>query len=451
MNKLQNFFPATVGILLASMCSCTSQSEIIDSYEESNDLNQPHTCNLILNISNPGYDDASSATRSGSGWENGDRIFLLFSTQTESSRGDAVYKDGVWTVSYYGSLDEGNLRNCSAVYFDNADYESGTIVNLTGNTGIYEDTEGSYIFNDGTLTVTAALKPKTARVRFAGSDGEEIKIMGVTHYSSYDTATGKFEYSVLPIDLKVAGGYTPYLYGFFPEGEQSRMSLISKESGFTKILTESLFQPGQSGYMTIPSIESHGGWENIVTMQVKGVEFNMIPVEWENGNFLMAETETTNELYNVVMGANKTPANTPVIDVTDSYRDDFLSKLSTLVGLTFDYPSTDEWIYAARGGKYSKGYKYSGSNIVNDVAWYNGNSDQKIHEVRQLQPNELGFYDMSGNAYERVRPSSSNSTFLSLGGSFTDYEKACVINGAIPSSTESYPANRGLRPVVRLK
>ncbi len=447
MNKQQNFFSATVGILLASMCSCSSQSEIIDSYEESKDLNQPHTCNLILNISNPGY-DSTSETRSGSGWENGDRIFLLFSTQTESSRGDAVYKDGVWTVSYYGSLDEGNLRNCSAVYFDNADYESGTIVNLTGNTGIYEDTEGSYIFNDETLTVTAALKPKTARVRFAGSDGDEIKITGVTHYSSYDTATGKFECSVLPVELKVAGGYTPYIYGFFPEGEQSRMSLISKESGFTKILSESLFQPGQSGYMTIPSIQSHGGWENIVTLQVKGVEFNMIPVEYKEGNFLMAETETTNELYNVVMGENLNPAKKPCSLGSDNLSDNFMATLSVLVGLPFDYPTLEEWQFAARGGNRSKGYTYSGSDIIDEVAWYSNNSGIDYHEVRQLQPNELGFYDMSGNLRERVINSFDNAK-TSVGGYYYSQERECRVNDElITINNTSYT---GLRFVVRLK
>jgi len=63
-------------------------------------------------------------------------------------------------------------------------------------------------------------------------------------------------------------------------------------------------------------------------------------------------------------------------------------------------PTEAEWEYAACGGNKSKGHKYSGSRDVGDVAWYSGNSDNKIHTVGTKQPNELGLYDMSGNVWE---------------------------------------------------
>ena len=63
-------------------------------------------------------------------------------------------------------------------------------------------------------------------------------------------------------------------------------------------------------------------------------------------------------------------------------------------------PTEAEWEYAARGGNKSKGYKYSGSNKADDVAWYEKNSGGTTHEVGTKQPNELGIYDMSGNIYE---------------------------------------------------
>ncbi len=64
-------------------------------------------------------------------------------------------------------------------------------------------------------------------------------------------------------------------------------------------------------------------------------------------------------------------------------------------------PHTEaEWEYAARGGNKSKGYKYSGSNNIDDVAWYDGNSGYNTHAVKTKQPNELGIYDMSGNVWE---------------------------------------------------
>jgi sulfatase modifying factor 1 len=63
-------------------------------------------------------------------------------------------------------------------------------------------------------------------------------------------------------------------------------------------------------------------------------------------------------------------------------------------------PTEAEWEYAARGGQKSQGYEYAGGDNPDDVAWYDNNSDGQIHPVGQKQPNELGLYDMSGNAFE---------------------------------------------------
>ncbi len=63
-------------------------------------------------------------------------------------------------------------------------------------------------------------------------------------------------------------------------------------------------------------------------------------------------------------------------------------------------PTEAEWEYAARGGNNSNGYKYSGSDNVGEVAWYDSNSGDKTQEVGKKAPNELGIYDMSGNVWE---------------------------------------------------
>jgi uncharacterized repeat protein (TIGR02543 family) len=65
-------------------------------------------------------------------------------------------------------------------------------------------------------------------------------------------------------------------------------------------------------------------------------------------------------------------------------------------------PTEAQWEFAARGGKYSKGYIYSGSNNADDVVWHYGNSGGKTNKVGTKAPNELGIYDMSGNVFEWV-------------------------------------------------
>ncbi|MDK2944453.1 MAG: hypothetical protein PWQ24_1168 [Mesotoga sp.] len=71
---------------------------------------------------------------------------------------------------------------------------------------------------------------------------------------------------------------------------------------------------------------------------------------------------------------------------------------SKVVG--YRLPTEAEWEYAARGGKKSKGYRYSGSDNVDEVAWYDQNSGGMTQEVGKKAPNELGIYDMSGNVWE---------------------------------------------------
>ena len=121
-------------------------------------------------------------------------------------------------------------------------------------------------------------------------------------------------------------------------------------------------------------------------------------------DYFIGETEVTQELWYAVMGSN--PSNftrssrNPVECVSWHDCQTFIQKLNQLTGLRFRLPTEAEWEYAARGGNKSKGYKYSGSNRIDDVAWYEGNSGNTTHEVAKCYPNELGLYDMSGNVYE---------------------------------------------------
>ena len=92
--------------------------------------------------------------------------------------------------------------------------------------------------------------------------------------------------------------------------------------------------------------------------------------------------------------------NYPMYYVTWADAQEFITRLNAATGRQYRLPTEAEWEYAARGGNKSKGYKYSGSNNIYDVAWFEDNSDYSVHPVGSKLPNELGIYDMSGNVRE---------------------------------------------------
>ena len=227
------------------------------------------------------------------------------------------------------------------------------------------------------------------------------------------------------------------------------------------------------------SSDQNGSNVNYKVYTVKGVSFKMIAVkggtfqmgiddgyEWEKpvhqvtlSDYYIGETEVTQELWNAVMGSNPSKftgnMQRPVEKVTWNDCQTFISKLNQLTGKTFRLPTEAQWEYAARGGNQAQGRLYSGSNTIDEVAWYTSNSST-THPVKTKAPNELGIYDMSGNVFEwcsdwygsyssaaQTDPTgpATGSYRVRRGGSWDDIAASCRvayrISGA-PTNTINY-------------
>lgn len=218
-----------------------------------------------------------------------------------------------------------------------------------------------------------------------------------------------------------------------------------KDSALRSQVAVALYQTLKEDEPAAPDVEQSGNFELVTsTYTINNVDFTMVLVEAGtftmgsnstrtalsertvtlDQNYLMGETEVTEALWNAVMGNGGGSNSMPKTSVTWSSTFTFLDNLNQIAhtqgiipaDVNFHLPSEAQWEFAAKGGNLSQGYTYSGGNNINEVAQTQENSGTSPVAVKQKSPNELGLYDMSGNAYEWV-DQREGSGYVKKGGS----------------------------------
>jgi formylglycine-generating enzyme required for sulfatase activity len=191
-------------------------------------------------------------------------------------------------------------------------------------------------------------------------------------------------------------------------------------------------------------------------------------------DYYIGKYEVTQKQWRAVMGASTSLSNPsyfkncddcPVERVSWNDIQQFIKKLNQLTGKKYRLPTEAEWEYAARGSNQSKGYKYAGSNTIDEVAWYDGNSGGKTQAVGRKKPNELGLYDMSGNVWEwcndwygnytsnnETNPQgpSSGSYRVLRGGRWSNRSSYCRVSNRSYGHPDGRLRNNGFRLVQSL-
>lgn len=188
-------------------------------------------------------------------------------------------------------------------------------------------------------------------------------------------------------------------------------------------------------------------------------------------SYYIGKNEVTRGLWYAVMNDSvlKDHPKDPMSNVSWDDCQAFLVKLNNLTGKNFRLPTDAEWEFAARGGVKSRGYAFSGSNNIDEVAWHNGNSEMEFHEVGLKKPNELGIYDMTGSVWEwcsdwswnwredvdtsaplvnPTGPATGKNRVARGGGLLTEDENCCVCRPD-PTSPDTSSDELGFRLVLK--
>ncbi len=266
--------------------------------------------------------------------------------------------------------------------------------------------------------------------------GRDISVTHVALASVRVMRTTAMMGEVVGLAAKVCtdAGCTPR--ALWPDHFDALKDLMTKGAGKPDTPNNQLYNVGRNAHHffakplveretpahTVPEADwtAEIGGQKLMMVLVEGGEFSMgadgraefthadeLPAHSVTlSNYYIGRYEVTNALWDAVMGKDSGVKRVPGDDMLPVQRRtrteiaEFCRRLKILTGRSFRLPTEAEWEYAARGGRKSRGFLYSGSDDWADVAWINRTSGGVLHPVGSKLPNELGIYDMSGNAWE---------------------------------------------------
>ena len=267
MTKHSLLHIVSIILLLSSICFFSScNEEEIESFETEVPAST-HTCRMTFDVDFTGFDVQDGSTRASiHGWDNGDVVYLSFTTSGNGTVGGSAIYDATnndWTVTYTGTLSSTEQGSVKVFYYDGDVTKTGNTLTIEPTIGVYADLKGSYKYSrENGVNVSASLSPQASRIRFKGEPGKTITVSGIKSYTEYDQQSGVIASTPISSSVAVSSdGFTPYIYGFFADTSKPSISINSEGCKFTKDCNSSVFQIGESGWMNVPTRVAHDKWE----------------------------------------------------------------------------------------------------------------------------------------------------------------------------------------------
>ena len=373
-----------------------------------------------------------------------------------------VDKKSVGSLPWNGSLKEGmhllevrkdgyrsQQKTIQLAQQQKLDVAFDALAAIQGNLSVNFKPFGSDVYVDG---VKVGQSPRVFNGVLVGNHNVEIRKSG---------------YSTSRQTVMISEGQTASISGSLTSSASSSNANVLS-SGSSSLSDNTLTIPVKNG-INIEMVKVEAGSFNMgATPEMKSpyeVEKPVHRVTLTN-NYYIGKYEVTQALWQAVMGSNPSHFKGDALPVEQvSWKDcqKFITKLNRLTGKNFRLPTEAEWEYAARGGNKSRGYRYSGSNTIDDVAWYENDALSQTHPVGTKQPNELEIYDMTGNVMEwcqdwygsyssspQVNPTgaASGSYRVVRGGGWSDSARDCRTSDRDFISPGGRSSDLGLRLVL---